>query len=145
MSPWLTLDESTLFYWTLSSSYKKQKNYHSAINDWASEILTVNSAGGSSSFSHPNVSSSKKLSGGNSRLSVLSKNIKVISRQPDVVKVKAERSTEPGLHDQDGGLSDNDEIMGNEREVAINSPPKGKKRVTSEVFSFMYCSLNMLT
>jgi hypothetical protein len=143
MSPWLTLDESTLFYWTLSNSYKKQKNRHSAINDWASEISTVNS--GSTSSSRPNVSSSKKVSGRNNRLSesVLTKNIKIISRQPDVVKVK----TEQGLRDtyQDGGLSDNDETMGNEREVAINSPPKGKKRVTSEVFLFIYCSLNTIT
>ena len=33
----------------------------------------------------------------------------------------------------DGGLLDNDETRGEEWEVAINSPPKGKKRVTSEV------------
>jgi hypothetical protein len=33
----------------------------------------------------------------------------------------------------DGGLSDADEIKGEEREAAIRSPPKGKNRVTSEV------------
>jgi len=32
-----------------------------------------------------------------------------------------------------GGLSDNDEMRGEEWEVAINSPPKGKKWITSEV------------
>jgi hypothetical protein len=48
------------------------------------------------------------------------------------VKVKAELSPTLSLH-IDGGLSDNDERRGEEREAAINSPPKGKKRVTSEV------------
>jgi hypothetical protein len=50
----------------------------------------------------------------------------------DSVKVKAELSPTLSLH-IDGGLSDNEERRGEEREAAINSPPKGKKRVTSEV------------
>jgi hypothetical protein len=32
-----------------------------------------------------------------------------------------------------GGLSDHDEMNGEERLAAINAPPKGKKRLTSEV------------
>jgi hypothetical protein len=36
------------------------------------------------------------------------------------------------LHD-DGGLSDNDETKGAERDVAIKSPVKGKKRANNEV------------
>jgi hypothetical protein len=132
MSPWITLDK---FCWTLSnSSHKKQKNHHSAINDYS----------GSSSKSYrlsqakSNVPSLTKDSGSSSRLSapsVLSNNVKIISRE---CAVKVE--TEPGLsNDSDGGLSDNDEIMGEEREVAINSPIKGKKRVTSEVSFFIVC------
>jgi len=38
----------------------------------------------------------------------------------------------------DGGLSDYDETRGEEREAAINSLPKGKKRVTSEVCKHFY-------
>jgi hypothetical protein len=48
------------------------------------------------------------------------------------VKVKAEPLPTLSLQ-VDGGLSDNDERRGEEREAAINSPPKGRKRVTSEV------------
>jgi hypothetical protein len=33
----------------------------------------------------------------------------------------------------DGALSDEDETTGFEREAAVTSPPKGKKRVTSAV------------
>jgi hypothetical protein len=43
-----------------------------------------------------------------------------------MVKVKGEPVLERSMYD-DGGLSDNDEIRGEEQEVAINSPPKGKK------------------
>jgi len=30
-------------------------------------------------------------------------------------------------------VSDNDETNGNEREAAVNSPPKGRKHITSDV------------
>ena len=33
----------------------------------------------------------------------------------------------------DGGLSDSDEMRGAEREAAVNSPPKGKKVIVSDV------------
>jgi hypothetical protein len=47
------------------------------------------------------------------------------------VKVKAEPD-DIVIH-SDAGLSDNDETKGIEREAAVNSPLKGKKRVTSTV------------
>jgi hypothetical protein len=34
---------------------------------------------------------------------------------------------------KNGGLSNNDKIIGEEQEAAFTSPSKGKKRVTSEV------------
>ena len=51
---------------------------------------------------------------------------------PASVKVKAEPE-DPITINSDGGLSDNYEMKGHEREVAVNSPPKGKKRLTSAV------------
>jgi hypothetical protein len=106
MSPLLTLDESTLFYWTLSNS---------------SRALVTNNPG--NRLSAP---------------SVLSDNVKIISRQnPDKVKAEPVAGPSNTRHDSDGGLSDADEIMGEEREFAINSPIKGKKRLTSEVFLFL--------
>jgi len=60
---------------------------------------------------------------------------------PEPVKVKAE-PIDAGV-DSDAGLSDNDETKGSEREAAVNSPPKGKKRVTSDVsFAFLSSSLH---
>ena len=78
--------------------------------------------------------------------SVLTDDVKIISYQAsNTVKVKSEPVLELFMHD-DGGLSDNDEIRGEEQEVVINSPPKGKKRVTSEVslFSLIQVSYNNL-
>jgi len=46
----------------------------------------------------------------------------------------AKAETAPDLvPDLAGGLSDNDETKGEEHMAAINSPPKGKKQVNSEV------------
>jgi hypothetical protein len=59
--------------------------------------------------------------------------VRIISREaPKSVKVKAEPVATICLNDN-GGLSDNDEVQGEERKAAIASPPKGKTRVTSEV------------
>ena len=144
MFPLLTLDESTLFYWMLSDASCKKRKHISAINKWASVIPT--SSAKSTSQAPKSTSSRTKsdipslTSGASSRSSapsVLSDNVRIIShRSLDLVKVKAE----PALSIYyDGGLSDNDEMRGEEREVAINSPPKGKRRITSEVnFSFLH-------
>ena len=61
--------------------------------------------------------------------SVLSDNVKIVSHHSDAVKVKFEHVPALSLYNN-GGLSDNDELKREEREVAIKSPPKGKKRIT---------------
>jgi hypothetical protein len=138
MFPFLTLDQSTLFYWTLSDVPPKRD---SVVHEWASAI-TAHSK--STALKGPKSTSSRtksiipSLTGGASRSvapSVLTDNIKVISRQSsDQVKVKVESQADV-ISLSEGGLSDNDELGGKEREIAINSPPKGKKRITSEVSS----------
>jgi len=66
--------------------------------------------------------------------SVLTNNIRIVSHGAlDLVKVKAELEPDAITIYSNGGLSDTDEIKGEEREAAIKSPPKGKKWVTSEV------------
>ena len=50
-----------------------------------------------------------------------------------LAKVNGEPAAEAIAVMSDGGLSDNDETHGEERLAAIRSPPKGKKRVTSDV------------
>ena len=134
----LTLDRSTLFYRTLSDIPPKRGL---AIKEWASAIS--NHPGSSSSQGPKSTSSRPKsipsLTGASSRstASILTDNIKVISHQnSERVKVKVELQGQAdviSLLSDEGGLSDCDELAGKEREIAINSPPKGKKRITSEV------------
>jgi hypothetical protein len=136
MFPLLTLDRVTLHYWTLSDgSYNKQK-HSSAIKAWASAVPNGNPtsrAPKSVSSCVPSLTSGASCS---SVPSVLTDKVKIISHQPsDLVNVKAEPAPVLSLLD-DGGLSDNDEMRGEEREAAINSPPKGKKRATNEVGTF---------
>ena len=133
MFPLLTLDESTLFYWTLSDTSYKTQNRTSAINRWASAIGSIKST--SQSGAPKSTSSRVKTDipsltvGTTSRShasSVLTENIKIIAKaEPAVLSIH-----------NNGGLSDNDEMGGEERDFAIKSPPKGKRRITSEVFFF---------
>ena len=147
--PLLTLDESTLFYWTLSDSdapHKKRKL--SAINKWASAIsrttaesMSMARAPKSSTSGHTKTDIVPSLTSGTSHRtyapSILSNDVKIISHQSSAAaKVKAEHVPALSIYNN-GGLSENDETKGEEWEFAINSPPKGKKRITSEVFFFL--------
>jgi hypothetical protein len=71
--------------------------------------------------------------GRSSAPSVLTSNVKIISRPqtPQSATVNPEPAS-ICLRDN-GGLSDNDEMIGEEREAAFASPFKGRKRVTSNV------------
>jgi hypothetical protein len=130
----LTLDESTLFYWTLSDNNLNQKR-SSAVNRWASAVPQAKSTSqvprSTSSCAKTDVPSltigSSARSAYTSTPSILSNNVKII--------VKAEPAPAVSVYNN-GGLSDNDEIKGEERDIAIKSPPKGKRRITSEVFFF---------
>ncbi|KAM6503850.1 hypothetical protein JOM56_000793 [Amanita muscaria] len=123
------------------ASNRKRKHL-SAVNEWASAIPRNASKITSSTSQASKLTTSSRakynippLTTGSSRSSapsVLSDKVKVISHQSsDLIQVKAEPAPN-ALNDYDGGLSDSDEIRGEEREAAINSPPKGKKRITSE-------------
>jgi hypothetical protein len=143
MFSFLTLDQSTLFYWTLSDVPRK---WSSAINEWASAIpsRSKSTLQGPKSTSSRTTSIIPSLTAGSSASrssapSVLTDNIKVISRQSsDQVEVKVESQADVISLSDEGGLSDCDELDGKEREAAINSPPKGKKRITSEVTSRLF-------
>ena len=139
MFPLLTLDESTLFYWTLSDTSHDNQKRSSAINKWASAITsyksTLQAPRSTSSRTKTDIQVPSLTAGSSGRSfapSILSDNVKI--------SVKAEPAPEVSIHNN-GGLSDNDEIKGEEREFAINSPPKGKKRITSEVFFFLLVQL----
>jgi hypothetical protein len=124
----LTLDQSTLFYWTLSDTSHKKHKHASAIKDWALSVpATKPTLRAPSSLAKSDI---PPLTSGTSRSSapsVLTDNVKIISHQAlDLVKVKAEPLPTLSLH-IDGGLSNNDKRRGKEQEAMINSPPKGKK------------------
>jgi hypothetical protein len=66
--------------------------------------------------------------------SVLSKNVKITTKvEPANI----------GIQIIDGALSDEDETMGFEREAAVKSPPKGKKRATSAVSNMSSLSVQI--
>lgn len=66
--------------------------------------------------------------------SALTDKVKTINHQG---KGKAIPASTISLNDN-GSLSDDDEMRGDEREAAITSPPKGKEQVTSEVCKRFY-------
>lgn len=145
MPSFLTLDQCTLFYWTLSDSSLNKKRKISAINEWASASAIPDNVPASRAPSEATATTSSRLrsvvpslTSGSTRSSVLTNNVTIVSHQAPLVKVKAEMVPDEIEIHSDGGLSDADEIRGEEREAAIRSPPKGKNRVTSEV-NLLYC------
>ena len=83
MFPLLTLDESTLFYWTLSNTSHKKQKHSSAINEWASAIpINTKSALRAPKSTSSHTGSDIPSLSGNSRSSapsVLTNNVKIIS------------------------------------------------------------------
>lgn len=145
MFPFLTLDESTLYYWTLSAESPKKRKH---IDKWALAVPANKSTTSTTSTSQAPKSTSTRAKtnappsltfGSSGRLSapsVLSDNVKIITRRSsEGVKVETEPVPAVSLLNN-GGLSDNDETKGEEWTAARNSPPKGKRRINSEVFFF---------
>ena len=138
----LTLDQTTLYYYSLSDSASngtsKAEKFLSGINGWAASIPR-NSEPVSKAFSKPGTNKTGTSRGDilppltnattrSSASSVLTKNVTISQRTVPGVNL------EPGgVSIFDGALSDKDEANGIERDAAIASPPKGKKRVTSSV------------
>ena len=144
----LTLDRSTLFYWGLSDSYleKGEKNT-SALGAWAASIPS-GAKPASQAPSRVTTSTSTRpksivpaLTSGSSRLSarsVLTDEITIV-HHPSRGGGAQSAAEQPNITvDSDGGLSDANEIKGEEREAAVRSPPKGKKRVNNEVSFFCW-------
>jgi hypothetical protein len=154
----LTLDETTLYYFFLSDSASAMdsKEFSTGINDWAASIPENSKPGSKANTSQPSIfknrSASRRngsvlppLTNGSTRSSsnsVLTNNV-LISHAEPIIRIKEEPKKNYHLGVIDGGLSDEDETQGLEREAAVASPPKGKKRVTSSVsvcFDVMFIS-----
>jgi hypothetical protein len=92
----------------------------------ASSAGNRNSSNGTGSA--PALTSSRSQAA--SSASILTGGITISNKQaPETVKIKE------GVYWYEGGLSDNDETVGVERDAALASAFKGKKRLTSEVYS----------
>jgi hypothetical protein len=126
----LTLDETTLFYFSLTSEPipKKTgiiKNWAAAVDSFPSRAPSVKS--GSSRSQVP------LLTTGSTRSSVTSTLTDAVLISIDR---KFARDPTPDDNDRVGGLVDEDETRGKERDAAISSPVKGKMRVTSSVSGY---------
>ncbi|KAG2110497.1 hypothetical protein DEU56DRAFT_920176 [Suillus clintonianus] len=121
-----------------SDSTPNGKDFSTGINDWAASI-PKNAKPTKATTSQPSIfknsTSSRRLppltnaSTRSSTNSVLTENV-LISHAIPITQEPKEQDTLQ-LHDGLGGLSDEDETQGLEREAAVASPPKGKKRVSS--------------
>lgn len=130
----LTLDETTLFYWDLSSSTKKDRSGALAVADWSAEVKKKYGAPGSSnskSNGTPSLTSSRSKTAGISQPST--------RRPPSVASQTSALSNGikiTGLDDElidRGAFSDRDETVGQEYEDKKVSPAKGKVRLSSQV------------
>jgi hypothetical protein len=161
--PLSTLNESTpldirrilsLIYWTLSDSSKAQEQITSQATEapTSSDVRPVaptsgHAAGRSksgflSAYHYQSLIRTRPYSVRNThttgRSSVspggifLTSNVNDVSRSSPPVNVENESGPESPVV-FDGGLSDHDEMNGNERLAAVNSPLKAGKRVNSDV------------
>jgi len=135
----LTLDETTLFYYSLSLS--KDKKVSSLIKDWSKFVdnstkpkLPSNTHGSSTSTT---LASNTQARARGTKVSPLTDQVVITSREEgpkSTLRSKADLS----LDDVSGGLSNEDEVQGAEREEAVNSPPKGKVRATNAVSHYNF-------
>lgn len=142
----LTLDPTTLFYWSLLSEPPPKKMKYS-VESWAKTIPSkAKSASGPTSRANSAKTGKARSTGtapalinsrsqATSSASVLTSAITITNAQVPEVKIKQDKGA---IYSYDGALSDNDEITGVERDAAHASPVKGKNRLNSEVSTSSY-------
>jgi hypothetical protein len=121
------LDCTTLFYFSLRDLDEKDK-HSGLIKDWATKIPRNVKPGSTCtpSLTHGSTHSSHAAS--------------LIWSALNMVKIS---NHDNGVEIAEGGLSDLDETIGNERNAAIKSPPKGKQRILSVVSHHLLYSLQL--
>jgi hypothetical protein len=138
----LTLDESTLFYFSARGINNNNKGLSGIIKNWSATITNCAPLSKASS----QASSNRRIS---SAAQVLSTRLTTKSMLSDSVAISTNQKHNPQTsHSLDdvspditsnhlGGLSDEDNMENDEREAALSSPIKGKGRVTSSVSSIL--------
>lgn len=129
----LTLNPSTphYYYFPSDSTSNEKKPFLAGINDWAASDLSNAKPTTIKRSPSTHLSANSNAGGTLTSASTRSSNNSVLSRQVTITtKVQP---TNNGIQIIDGGLSDEDESMGVEREAAVASSVKGKVRATSAV------------
>jgi hypothetical protein len=141
-SSMLTLDHTTVFYYYLDSSRSDSSDLKKSaglIKSWAEKITSgskkaTNSRGSSTIPSLTTTATSRSIK------SVPSGAIAKGSNEQhdefevdDVIIRRAQSDEELDTMIDHGGLPDEIEVIGLERDAAVSSPPKGKKRLMSSV------------
>lgn len=128
----LTLSQPTLYYRDLISNNATQKSNAGVVKDWAATVSKLSSLSSSSKPSTNTARSSHTFT-----LTERSTSSKTSHDQRSTTsKLRAKKAADlPNDADggSDGAFSDNDETVGNERDAAVNSPPKNGVRATSSV------------
>jgi hypothetical protein len=123
----LTLDPTTLFFYSRCVS-ASSGSFNNTIKNWAADIVNdqPKRKGPTSTVSLPSLTKSNSTKQSESSR---------YSRD----SVGDDNEVRVGINPY-GGLSDDDETFGIERDDAIKSPPKGNKRITSTVTPLYFVS-----
>jgi hypothetical protein len=135
----LTLDRTTVFYFSLMQTSDQKSQYCGLISSWAAEV-SAGCAHSKASSKPGGVCSIPSLTNGTTQstsTSVLTNRVAITSANLGVVNVSDAESGH--------GFPDEDETKGVEWDAAVTSPPKGKKHATSSVSVAPYkCMLLMI-
>lgn len=128
----LTLDTITLFYLNLSS---KPRDVTAIVADWGVKVNKLGTVSRSRSRSHGRTTPSLTIGSGSSHPTRPPSSTRSALHNTNVRIYKAGNTDEAMLSEleDEGILSEKDETQGVERNAAVNSPYKGKKRATNAV------------
>jgi len=124
-----TLDETTLFYYFLSTA-KKPQNASTMIKGWAAGVKPGVPPKQASSRSSVTSAVHSKVTA-----TTLGNNVGIVTKKSKLDPGSSKNSVV--TVNELGGVSDDDETFGEERLAAVDSPFKGKRRATSAVFLFL--------
>lgn len=125
-----TLDSTTLFYFDLSNDTLSSRLgvtdsdcQRQTVDEWARQVPQHSNPKSAAASVHSSSRGSNPTTAGSERSSATASKSSHIINYPNVNITSV----------NDGGLSDQDEMMGAEAALARSSPPKNGKRVTREV------------
>lgn len=151
----LTLNQTTLYYWNISNPSKKPKFDSKLVGQWARTIpnnakadhgVSSKRSSGTGRSATPSLTNQSTATGSSVPTSVQTDDNRPRPRPRIIIKPEPEDDYAIGENDDgtlfaqdDGGISDRDERIGEEHEDAMKSPPKGSGvRLGSEVSLTVY-------